>query len=190
MLPEVLLVQAGVNNVIVQQEKVALKVSTHRLVFEYNVSTPDFCQGKSVDFIPFWYMTQIETTALSRGKALLQLSLRDFCNISLILPNVTEAKAITQVFVLLMLLILQFIKGRTQKRITFNKVEAIPRDTHKNCYYAAQTELTSHGWVASPTCKWKPFDWSTVSAVASPYQSSCLLWSRWNSKVNFSTIQY
>lgn len=92
------LVQPGVNNVVVQQEKVALKVTTHRLVFEYANSTPESCQGKSVDFIPFWYMSAIETVVLSKGKTLLQFALRDFSSTSIVLPNATEAKAITQVY--------------------------------------------------------------------------------------------
>lgn len=96
------LVLTGVNNVISQQEKITLKVTNHRLVFEYPAQTSPsplagYCAGKFADFVPFWYMSAIEPICVSKNKALLQFSLRDSCSFTLLLPNITEAKAITQV---------------------------------------------------------------------------------------------
>lgn len=105
MVNEAFIVLVGANNVVLQQDKIVLKVTNHRLVFEFpnspastaSPSTPSACMGKHADFVPFWYLSAIESVSASKGRSLLQFSLRDSSSFSLLLPNLTEAKAITQV---------------------------------------------------------------------------------------------
>lgn len=96
------LVMVGNNNAILQQERITLRVTNHRLVFEFpqNVpagSTPGACAGKHADFTPFWYISGVETSTASKSRTLLQFTLKDSYAFSVLLPNATEAKAITQV---------------------------------------------------------------------------------------------
>eukprot|EP01127_Copromyxa_protea_P012244 TRINITY_DN3172_c0_g1_i15.p1 TRINITY_DN3172_c0_g1~~TRINITY_DN3172_c0_g1_i15.p1 ORF type:complete len:1850 (+),score=271.92 TRINITY_DN3172_c0_g1_i15:16-5565(+) len=163
------LVLIGVNNTVLQQEKIILRVTNHRLVFEYTGPSVGevSCQGKSADYVPFWYMNGVDTHALSKGKTLLQFTLKDFSSFSLQLPTMAEAKSITS-----------FIKAKTSQKLSSSNITLLLKDTHKAYFYSAQAELASHNWPVP--CPWKVWDCS--SSANSPYQGCCILWSGWSAK--------